>query len=187
MAYVPYITLSLVAWLTITVYSHVSFSIFYRVLFYDVKQMNNTGMSYITSSSNFKVLICNHPTDVAFILDVHCQMSRHTTKPTNDLCAQRRHNSAWASAQSGQSRAVLTKKALVPRYPLSAQRRLWSDCKDAQAELSFRGAQMSFCWFCHNAAQILFAIIGWLNMSIFYWDLDSIKSLVMFSCSPTFV
>ena len=38
-------------------------------------------------------------------------------------------------------------------YPLSAQRRLWSDCADAQADLSLCWAQMSFCWFCCAADQ----------------------------------
>ena len=47
--------------------------------------------------------------------------------------------------------AVRMKKAWVLSYPLSAQRRLWSD---AQADLSSMGAQ-SFCWFCHKVAQIV--------------------------------
>ena len=40
-------------------------------------------------------------------------------------------------------------------YPLSAQRRLWSDWTGAQADLSFRWAHWSFCWFCHAQAHIL--------------------------------
>ena len=48
--------------------------------------------------------------------------------------------------------AVRMKKAWVLSYPLSAQRRLWSDWVDAQADLSLRWAHMSFCWFCHAAA-----------------------------------
>ena len=46
------------------------------------------------------------------------------------------------------------KKALVLSYPLSAQQRLWSDWADAQADLSLCWAQMPFCSFCHEAAQI---------------------------------
>ena len=42
--------------------------------------------------------------------------------------------------------AVRMKKACVLRYPLSAQRRLWSE--------SLLDAQ-SLCWFCHVAAQIV--------------------------------
>ena len=47
--------------------------------------------------------------------------------------------------------AVSVKKAQVLSYPLSAQRRLWSDWADA---LSLRWAHMAFCWFCHEAAQL---------------------------------
>ena len=51
--------------------------------------------------------------------------------------------------------AVRMKKALVLSYPMSAQRRLWSDWVDAQADLSLsRWAHRSFCWFCHEAAQM---------------------------------
>ena len=49
--------------------------------------------------------------------------------------------------------AVRMKKAWVLNYPLSAQRRLWSDWADAQADLSLRWAHIPFCWFCHEAAQ----------------------------------
>ena len=48
---------------------------------------------------------------------------------------------------------VRMKKAWVLSYPLSGQRRLWSDWADAQADLSLRWAQ-SLCWFCHVAAHI---------------------------------
>ena len=71
----------------------------------------------------------------------------------NGICAQRRLKSACASAQSDQS-AVLMKKPRVLSYPLSAQLRLWSDWADAQADLSLRWAPISFCWFCHEAAQL---------------------------------
>ena len=49
--------------------------------------------------------------------------------------------------------AVRMKKALAISYPLSAQRRLWSDRTDAQADLSLRWVHVPFCWFCHKAAQ----------------------------------
>ena len=49
--------------------------------------------------------------------------------------------------------AVRMKKSWVLSYPLSAQRRLWSDWVDAQADLSTMGAQ-SLCWFCHVVDQI---------------------------------
>ena len=60
--------------------------------------------------------------------------------------------------------AVRPKQNWVLNYPLSAQRRLSAqrahnedmvciDWADAQADLSFRWAQKSFCWFCHEVAQ----------------------------------
>ena len=51
--------------------------------------------------------------------------------------------------------AVRMKKAWVLSYPLSAQRRLCSDWAEAQADLSLRWAHMPFCWFCHEAAQMV--------------------------------
>ena len=59
--------------------------------------------------------------------------------------------------------AVRLKKAWVLSYPLSAQRRLWSDWADAKTLIrlggcpgwseSSLGAQ-SLCWFCHEVAQL---------------------------------
>ena len=57
--------------------------------------------------------------------------------------------------------AVCMKKAGVLSYPLSAQRRLWSDWVDGcpgWSESSL-GAH-SFCWFCHVAAQMS---VPWLT------------------------
>ena len=42
--------------------------------------------------------------------------------------------------------AVRLKKTWVLSYPLSAQRRLWSDWADAQADLSLRWAHSHFCF-----------------------------------------
>ena len=42
---------------------------------------------------------------------------------------------------------VHMKKALVLSYPLSTQRRLWSDWADAQADLRLHWVHRSFCWF----------------------------------------
>ena len=49
--------------------------------------------------------------------------------------------------------AIRLKKARSHSYPLSAQRILWSDWADVQADLSLRWAQ-SFCWFGHDAAHM---------------------------------
>ena len=54
-----------------------------------------------------------------------------TQNQQNDLCAQRRHRSAWASVQISSCR----------------QRRLWSDCEDVQADLNLHWVHRSFCWF----------------------------------------
>ena len=50
--------------------------------------------------------------------------------------------------------AVHMKKAWVLSYSLRAQRRLWSDWADAQADLSLPWAHMSFCWFCRALAEM---------------------------------
>ena len=55
---------------------------------------------------------------------------------------------------------VRLKKAKILSYPLSAQQRLWSDWVDAQADLSLHLAHMPFCWFCHEAAQIVHLLPG---------------------------
>ena len=62
-------------------------------------------------------------------------------------------------------RIFAVKKAWVLSYPLSAQRRLWSDWADAQADLSLRWAHMPFCWFCHEVAQMI------MSSDPFYTDL----------------
>ena len=52
--------------------------------------------------------------------------------------------------------AVRMKKAWVLSYPLSAQRRLWSDWADAQADLSLRWAHTHFVGFVMS--RLIFAI-----------------------------
>ena len=59
--------------------------------------------------------------------------------------------------------AVRMKKVWVPRYPLSAQRRLWSDWAEAQADLSLRWAHKPFCRFCHALAHLI---------HIFFYDVS---------------
>ena len=51
-------------------------------------------------------------------------------------------------------------KTWVPSYPLSAQRRLWSDCADAQAELSLRWAHSHF--------------VGFVIRRLIWWQLSSL-------------
>ena len=64
---------------------------------------------------------------------------------------------------SASSFAVRLKQAWVLGYPLSAQRRVRSDWADTQADLSLRWAHMPFCWFCHDAAHLIFSSVTGLN------------------------
>ena len=73
------------------------------------------------------------------------------TKPAKWLYGQRRRHPPSLIRVV----AVRMKKPQVLSYPLSAQRRLWSDWADAQADLSSLGAEQ-FCWFCHKAAQTVY-------------------------------
>ena len=63
--------------------------------------------------------------------------------------------------------AVSMKKHWALNYLLSAQRRLWSDWVDAQADLSLRWVHMSICWFCHAAAQVLTLFIIIVQIHLF--------------------
>ena len=63
--------------------------------------------------------------------------------------------------------AVRMKKAWVLSYPLSAQRRLWSDWADVQADPSPRWAHRSVCWFCHKAAQLFITVAVLINYVTF--------------------
>ena len=62
--------------------------------------------------------------------------------------------SAWHPPSLIRVFAVRMKKAWVLSYPLSVQRKLWSDWADAQTDLSLRWAHKPFCWFCHEAAEM---------------------------------
>ena len=55
--------------------------------------------------------------------------------------------------------AVRIKKPWVLSFLMREQWRFWSECVDAQADLSFRWAHMSFCWFCHAAAHLTFSLL----------------------------
>ena len=101
------------------------------------------------------------------------------------MCAQRRLRSAWASAQSDRVFAGRMKKAWVLSYPLSAQRRLWSDWADAQADLSIRWAHMPFCWFCHEAAQIVINVDVFSNFSPPPFLLDHWFIMIALKCMGT--
>ena len=63
--------------------------------------------------------------------------------------------------------AVRMKKAWVVSYPLSGQRRLWSDWADAQADLSLRWAHTHF---------VCFVMSRLTSIKIQYWDETRAKS-----------
>ena len=69
-----------------------------------------------------------------------------------DLCAQQRLRSDWADYNQSLC-CALYGIAEDPMF-LHADSEDWSDSTDAQADLSLRWAQMSFCWFCHEAAHM---------------------------------
>ena len=56
--------------------------------------------------------------------------------------------------------AVRMKQPRVLSYQFSAQRRLWSDWMDAQADLNLRWEHMSFCWFGRATAQLQALVPG---------------------------
>ena len=84
-------------------------------------------------------------------------LSRDMTKPTKWVCAEQRLRSAWVRVF-----AVIMKKAWVLSYPLSTQRRLWSDWADAQDDLSLHLAHTRFVGFVMSQLIYLFGIIGLL-------------------------
>ena len=77
-----------------------------------------------------------------------CIIKRATSwqNPQNGMCTKRGLRSAWASTQSDQS-SLCMKKAWVLSYPLSAQRSLWSDWADAQADPNLRWVHPHFVGF----------------------------------------
>ena len=108
--------------------------------------------------------------------DVEFDLSRDMTKQTKWVCAKRRLRSSSLIRVF----AVRMKKAWVLSYPFSAQRRLWSDWADAQAESSL-GAQ-SLCWFCHVTAHIYYVLYVrmWsLSCSFSFWNPESTSSTVV--------
>ena len=73
----------------------------------------------------------------------------------NDLCAQRRLKSVWASAQSDQSlHCALNGKLRTYGFFMRRAKTLIRLRADAEADLSLRWAHKSFCWFWRAQAQI---------------------------------
>ena len=110
------------------------------------------------------------------------EMSHLMTKPTMWFCAQRRLRS---SAQSDQSLRCPHEESLdTPppfSYPLSAQRRLWSDWADAQADLSLRWAHTHFVGFVTRRLKwlFLFSVTRIISLLLPQWLLLLLFSMIM--------
>ena len=75
------------------------------------------------------------------------------TKPTKWFVRPAKTQISLGIRQSDQSQRCSPETKLGPKLPIERQRRRWSDWVDAQADLSLRWAQKSFCWVCHEVAQ----------------------------------
>ena len=105
-------------------------------------------------------ILCGENNLPYICLSLHIKMTREVTETWNStLWATTWQNQQSDCAPSKDSDqpghppslirvfAVRMKKAWVFSYPLSAQRRLWSDWADAQAELSLHWAHIHFVGF----------------------------------------
>ena len=92
---------------------------------------------------------------VVQIFSDHCKIIEPPRDKTNKMTAPNED-----SDQPGHPPSLIRvfpvrmKKAWVLSYPLSTQRRLWSDWADAQVDLSLCWTHRVFCLFCRAAAQM---------------------------------
>ena len=66
--------------------------------------------------------------------------------------------------------AVRMQNPWVLSYPLSAERRLWSDWADAQADLSLRWAHTHFVSFVMSRLNYQVPLLHLLNTVLIFWD-----------------
>ena len=71
----------------------------------------------------------------------------------NDLCAQRRLRSAWASAQSDQSQRCPPEAKLGPKLPTERTAKTLIRLGGCPGWSESSLGTKSFCWFCHEVAQ----------------------------------
>ena len=85
---------------------------------------------------------------------------RSMTKPTKWPARQIKRRSTWASVQSDQSSLSAWRKlgSLATHWMHNED---WSDCADAQADLSLRWAHMLLSWFCRAFAHYLPSFAKW--------------------------
>ena len=153
----------------------------WKIVDWDVKPQHNQPTNMVfqealtTMRNNFLWAMSGIKDATSNIKDAtHTSMSRITTKPTKwHVCPAKTQISLGIcpSSQPGHPPslirvfAVRIKKTWVLTYTLSIQRRLWSDWADAQADLSLCRVHMSFCWFCHEAAQMVRVFTAFSNQS----------------------
>ena len=93
--------------------------------------------------------------DVAQLTSINRWPAKVIIQPAYDKTYKMACAPSEDSDQSGHPSSLIRiftvrmKKACVLSYPLNAQRRLWWDWADAQAELNLHWAHMPFCTFCH--------------------------------------
>ena len=111
----------------------------------DSEDSDQTGytVTLLVLSLSYNHCGLDMPLDIASSVAIKKYLSRDMTKPTKWVCAQRR----LGSASLIRVFAVFMKNAGILSYPLSAQRILWSDWADAQADLSLRWAHTPFVGF----------------------------------------
>ena len=95
-------------------------------------------------------------------------MSHHMTKPTKWHMHPAKTQISLGICPVWSVFAVGVKKYWVLSYPMSAQRSLWSDWEDAQADLSLLGAQVSLlvlscCGSCYFSTMLLSLLSHKLN------------------------
>ena len=99
-------------------------------------------------------------------------------------CTPSEDRSAWASAKSDQSLHCPHEETLGLNYPLSAQRRLWSDWADAQADLSLHWAHTHFVGIVMMRLKCLYLIVhNSVNLFIFVfcrWNVSSLQFIFAF-------
>ena len=103
---------------------------------------------------------------------IHMFMSRSTTKPTNELYAQRK---IWASTQSDQSFPVRFMSSQETNPPSGGQQIYWSDCADHEMPRLiwvFIGRTDFFCLFCYSQAHNTYLVRRWLSVSALWSTVD---------------
>ena len=119
-----------------------------------------------------------HTSEVSVVLLVICNLSRDMTKPTKWCAPSEDSDQPGHPPSLIRVFAVRMKKAWVLTYLLRAQRRLWSEWADAQADLSLRWAHIHFVGFvmsrlilCQMIFQPTSSVNGSYRCSTYYFCL----------------